>query len=415
MKIIIYFFLVFSIIFSFWFNIGGLAAINLILFTFALLRYKKFQYVKHSYLLLIPILTGFTSFWLYSVYDIFKDVFYLIIPFLLLSLGYLIGSELKLSSFLRLTIGFGSLYSCFYILSAFYHFGGSIFSDLLSIRDLVGAGNGVSVIAFGLATFLGRRFLGWNSITHILLIIVNLSAIILFSSRTYWIFTFIFILFHIDTGLSFRNKLLSLVVLCFLLFPLMYFGYNWVSGSNVPFIEKFENSLSEIQLGNYSDAADINTKYRGFESFRALETFLDGSVFNYLFGHGLGKMVDLKTEVRLGFTDDSYRRFIPILHNGYLYLLIKSGVAGLVCYLIFFFKLFKKVQMRFNSGKRYRFLFSSFKAAVLFLFFSNYVVYGFFNLESQMVYLFLGGIIFYLEVLKKGDDILQNSAIRLPY
>ena len=56
----------------------------------------------------------------------------------------------------------------------------------------------------------------------------------------------------------------------------------------------------------------------------------------YLFGQGFGTLIDLGLYIPLG---DEVIRFAPILHNGYMYLLVKTGVIGVLIYLVFLYKL----------------------------------------------------------------------------
>jgi hypothetical protein len=186
------------------------------------------------------------------------------------------------------------------------------------------------------------------------------------------------------------------------LVPLVgYFG-NTSSNSNNAFLKKFENSFVEMSGGNYKDDESINTKYRGYETYRAVETYLNGNGINYLIGYGFGKLVDLKAEVKLGGGESDYRRYIPILHNGYMYIIVKTGILGLLFYLIFYFKLFRDFY-KISNDQLFKFLFSGLKACILFLIFSNFVIYGFFNQETEFVYLYMGSSLYYLVLLKKAQ------------
>jgi hypothetical protein len=103
------------------------------------------------------------------------------------------------------------------------------------------------------------------------------------------------------------------------------------------FLEKFTRSFTEVKIDNYAATEDINANWRGLESFKAMETFKNADLFNKIFGGGFGTLVDLGWYMPLG---DSELRFLPILHNGYAYIAIKFGVAGLLLYFIFFVKIF---------------------------------------------------------------------------
>ena len=104
-------------------------------------------------------------------------------------------------------------------------------------------------------------------------------------------------------------------------------------------IGKFEHSVTEVAISDYEDMSDINLNWRGFESYRAYLTYLDGSLFEKAFGQGFGAMVDLGFDMPLGGDASISFRYIPVIHNGYMYLLVKYGLIGVLIYLYYIFKL----------------------------------------------------------------------------
>jgi hypothetical protein len=104
------------------------------------------------------------------------------------------------------------------------------------------------------------------------------------------------------------------------------------------FSDKILYSLQELRIADYSERADINRNWRGFESYRALQTFKSGSPARQLFGQGFGTNVDLGFTMTIA--GEEFER-IPVLHNGYMYLLVKTGVAGLVAYLFYLLLIFR--------------------------------------------------------------------------
>ena len=58
---------------------------------------------------------------------------------------------------------------------------------------------------------------------------------------------------------------------------------------------------------------------------------------SFIIGKGFGALVDLKFKAPLS---SENIRFIPILHNGYSYILFKTGIIGLFLYLIFLISLY---------------------------------------------------------------------------
>ncbi|MGC3977978.1 MAG: hypothetical protein QM751_06935 [Paludibacteraceae bacterium] len=70
----------------------------------------------------------------------------------------------------------------------------------------------------------------------------------------------------------------------------------------------------------------------------AIDTYADGNFLELFFGKGLGQLIDLKMYIELAGTD---WRYIPVLHNGYAYILVKTGIIGVLFFVIFYFNYFK--------------------------------------------------------------------------
>ena len=102
-------------------------------------------------------------------------------------------------------------------------------------------------------------------------------------------------------------------------------------------------------------------------------------------------MVDLKIFLRLG--EDTEYEFIPVLHNGWLYLLIKTGMIGIIAYLIVFSKLMVANWRKYARADE-RPVIKLFAAltvgCILSLFFTNYIITAFFNVEMSILMITLG-------------------------
>lgn len=103
--------------------------------------------------------------------------------------------------------------------------------------------------------------------------------------------------------------------------------------SNITFLGKVQNSLSEIGFVDDDDMTRITANWRGFEAYRAYETWLAGSFAQKFFGQGLGATIDIGFYYSL--SEDYSVRNLPVLHNGYFMVLVKFGILGVA--LLFFF------------------------------------------------------------------------------
>jgi len=108
-------------------------------------------------------------------------------------------------------------------------------------------------------------------------------------------------------------------------------------------------SIDEIAISDYSTAENISRNWRGFESYRALLTYSQGSVLEQVGGKGFGALVDLGIQIQLG---SEIFRYIPKLHNGYLYLLVKTGLIGLLLYIWFLYRLQTRASALVNQKTR---------------------------------------------------------------
>jgi hypothetical protein len=96
-------------------------------------------------------------------------------------------------------------------------------------------------------------------------------------------------------------------------------------------LKKWTRVLEELEVKEHGTLAQINKNWRGHESARGIATWESGNPLQRIVGQGFGKSVDIGLFINLSVKEKS--RYIPILHNGYVYLLVKTGVLGLAAYL----------------------------------------------------------------------------------
>jgi hypothetical protein len=86
----------------------------------------------------------------------------------------------------------------------------------------------------------------------------------------------------------------------------------------------------EFTSANYGEE---NERWRGFEVFMAVRKWEDGSSFERIFGHGFGSQIELGITF---FLAGRHYDAIPQSHNGYATLLVKTGIVGIVCFLLYY-------------------------------------------------------------------------------
>lgn len=112
------------------------------------------------------------------------------------------------------------------------------------------------------------------------------------------------------------------------------------------FRSKLARSPAEMFSANFQDEQAINDNWRAFETSRVIDSFSASTVSEQIFGQGFGTLVDMGLEMNLG---GEIFREIPIFHNGYAYILIKTGVLGLICYALFYISVIRFALLYCNS------------------------------------------------------------------
>lgn len=109
------------------------------------------------------------------------------------------------------------------------------------------------------------------------------------------------------------------------------------------FLGKIARSVEELTVDEYSDLRSINLNWRGYETARAVRTYLGGTPVQLIAGQGFGAQVDLGLFMPLSSSGGVRERirFAPILHNGFAYLLVKAGPVAIVLFGYSMFGLYK--------------------------------------------------------------------------
>ena len=155
---------------------------------------------------------------------------------------------------------------------------------------------------------------------------ISLFSLLLSYSRSSWLF---FIILFFFMGYRFLIKYIILVFLFFLLIvtEVDHFGILF----------KIVNSVNEVAIQNFDSMDTITLKWRGYENFLAISQYLKGNYLSYIFGNGFGSRIEIGFRMQLA-GGDYYD--LPIIHNGYLYVLFKYGLVGIFLYMYFFWNIF---------------------------------------------------------------------------
>jgi hypothetical protein len=159
-----------------------------------------------------------------------------------------------------------------------------------------------------------------------------------------------------------KSKVVARGMVCLLL--VVFFGIILnidpeIIESQYSFQGKMVRSLSEIVP---DEDKDRHADWRAVESAIVLKHIKTQSANKMMFGNGFGATIDLGFPMLLG---ESVLTELPIFHNGYIYIIFKFGIFGL---LIFGFQVFvvsKRTFFRLNGRSRLSFLSTYFIISIL--------------------------------------------------
>lgn len=171
----------------------------------------------------------------------------------------------------------------------------------------------------------GRHALGG------LLAIAVLGAVslALSRSRTLGVMAAVFVLLQVGVWLG-RNRLRRIAAGAAVVGAL---GLAWIVRTPSTGLEEsqsfVEKAVEEVAIGEYANDEDVAQHWRGFESFLALQQFDSFGPVQKVLGGGFGQNVPL--DMVRSLAEEQFDE-IPLLHNGYLYVLIKVGLVGLLVF-----------------------------------------------------------------------------------
>ncbi|WP_299012653.1 O-antigen ligase family protein [uncultured Polaribacter sp.] len=296
-----------------------------------------------SVILIIALIASTFNF--FTFYDWLKDFAYLSKPILAILAGFLLAKKINnFKRILKIIVAVSLLFAVIHLFKIifFVDFSSATVSD---IRRIGGLSNEIEILAIAvlLISFKIKEInIIKNPFYKKIIIVVLLTSFCFYFSRTMLVTLFLLLLaaFGYLKITSKGLKYGALVLTFFALFYAYLFNADIKRGQSgfESFLYKMKNAPAEV----FSPAKSIDKKnhknlwdrWRAYEANMALSQM--STYDEYLIGKGLGSLVDLEFAAPLG---EKNIRYIPILHNGYVNILFKSGVFGLVFYLLLLFSL----------------------------------------------------------------------------
>lgn len=357
------------------------------------------EFVKYTsifvVILIIATIVGF--FYDYRSYYIIRDITYLLKPISGLIVGYQLFHK-KIKNPFQFLLYAGLSIAIYHLFLVCYGILIEGARNVREIREHAGYFNDFEIYALVILVFRKQLKLDFSRKQSIIfLLILGLSSFF-YLARTNFI-QFIILVIALK-GLFILNmraiKAIGITVLLTVVgYTAIYYYNPRRNGKGMDeFLYKIKMSPAEAfstKIDRY-DWKQFNDNYRSYENIRTVQQLSNDS--SLLFGEGLGSKVDLKQEVYLG---DMKLRYISFLHNGFMTVLLKSGLLGLLIYLTSISFFFKRNRASDPSLKNIHYFFIG---TGVFLIISNWVFTGLYNLIDTKS-LIIGFLFAYRQELTK--------------
>lgn len=280
----------------------------------------------------------------YKIYNIIRDITYLLKPVLGLLIGYQLCKKINANVF-KLIITTGVLVAFMHYLKLGYAVGIMHASNMHKIREYAGYFSDFEVYA--LIVLIFHKKFGLYIPKHRLILLGLFIGISSFMYLARTNFIQFLILWMAMKGYFIINRKSIIVVSC--IATALLIGYSAILYVNPNRNAKgLEALLYKIKIAptepfktrlSRDNWKEFNDNYRSYENIMTVRQVSAGGTEAVLFGKGLGSTIDLKIKVWLG---SGPMRFISILHNAFMTVFLKSGLAGVLLFVISLYLLFKR-------------------------------------------------------------------------
>ena len=364
------------------------------------IKFSKF-FIKTILPISLIFLIGFinTFFSNYLLIDIIKDITHFIKPIIVICIGYLAFKRVNDENIFLKTIVRIALFTAVIHLFGVFFLSNFSTSSINDIRDENGFDNFIEIFALYfliIAPKYGINKFYKNEYFRIIFIILLLISIFLYFSRT--MFGVIVLL-----GLSFYGygkinkkglKIISFFLICVALFYIYLSSIKIERNSKgiEAFFYKIKMAPEEVFNAKVDreDHRKLWDHWRAYEAKQAL-VLINENPSSYIIGNGYGSLVNLRFIAPLG--DGNGMKHISTLHNGYVYVLYKTGILGIIIYLTFLISLYKKVYNKTCDEETQFFKIIISTIGIYFLF-TSIIITGMY-IPKDVILFILGGALFY--------------------
>jgi hypothetical protein len=355
--------------------------------------------------ILIVLIAAFSMlFYDYSIYNIIRDITYILKPFI----GIIVGYQLCKNSgpkVIKTIINAGLLIAIIHLIIIFYS---AIVHRIINIhllREYGGYFSDYEIYVLIILLFHKQFQLDYSKNKIIFFILIIGFSSFLYVSRTNFIQI---ILFYLTLKGFFTLNVKSITVMI-ILFITSAIGYSALHNMNLSrngrgieaLLYKIRNAPIEAFKTkiNKDDYEDFNDNFRSYENITTIRQVSYEGWFAIVFGKGLGSTVDIGREMRTN--DGTTVRYEAILHNGYMTVFLKAGLLGVILLIYSMYILMKHTKSNNPMVNQINLLLL---ATGIFLIFENWVLLGIF-LKTESKSVLIGFIICYREILNKNKTL----------
>lgn len=342
----------------------------------------------------------------FPLINVIKDIFHFLKPILGLSLGYLLYKKINDFRVFVLTIvvcGFISSILHFIVLIAT---GGLSSGSINQIREF-SRDNFLELFALFFLLFY-KKFTNNNLFTfknnYKIILISLLISNFLYFSRT-MIVVSVILLLSVYGSTYITKRSIKYIGLTFIgIFIFYSYLFSVKIDRNKPGLEAFlykvkiapsELFKTKIDRNNHKELWD---HWRGYESKRAFDLMLNNPS-SFIFGTGHGSLVNLKFKAPLTDAKEGMK-FISELHNGYSFILYKTGFVGLFILLYFLIKIYLLI---YKHRRENNFTLHFISAIGVIYLFTSLTITGIYNGRDVIIFILGSLFLFHSEENKLID------------
>lgn len=280
------------------------------------------------FMLLVGVIVGIGNIGI----DYARDIYYFTQPILYMYVGYFLEEKSERYDFYASIVVVAFVLAIIYIISVIQNPAILTQSDnIREIRNEVGKETFIALVGVVLMT---TQKININKKLRIIIMPALVMVFVLqFSRASIGTIAIFYLAYYLLEENKANKKVLKRIALGLVAIALILFIIP--DGLLNDFGARLLRSLNEISATSVQNwkVNDAYANWRGYEIHLVIEEFKKGLFVQKIFGYGFGNRVLLGTGIHLnGLTS------IPVFHNGYIQVLNKLGIVGVIALLVFYVK-----------------------------------------------------------------------------